>query len=164
MNIVLIGLRGAGKTTVAKLLSKKQSMNCISTDDEISAIEKASISNIVKNHGWKHFRRLEKNVITGLADSDNTVIDTGGGVIMDPDNVKILKSLGKVFCLTAPVSLLYKRIERSIDRPKLTNEDDGLSELNKLFEERESLYREAADAIVDTEGKSPKQIVEEIVT
>lgn len=156
-------MRGSGKTSVSKLLAKHRSMNRISTDEKIVELESASISEIVKSKGWPYFRMLEKKVIHGLKVTINTIVDTGGGAILDEENVRRLKTLGRVIWLNATIEVLNKRIGADSGRPHLTSESDRLSELKLLLKERELLYRNMADQIIDTSGKTPQKIVEEII-
>ena len=97
MNIVLIGYRGTGKSTVAKILGQRQGRTVISTDAEIVNEAGQSIPEIVEQFGWDHFRELETQICRKLKDHTDLVIDTGGGLILKEENVKILKANGTLF-------------------------------------------------------------------
>ena len=91
MNIVLIGYRGTGKSAVSRVLAKRLRRELVSTDAEIVKRAGQAIPKIVEQHGWEHFRELESAVCRDLAEKDNLIIDTGGGAILRPQNVEVLK-------------------------------------------------------------------------
>ena len=91
MNLVLIGYRGSGKSTVGRRLAASLKMTFVDTDDLIEEREGISITDIVKSHGWGHFRKLENHVIEEISKKDLLVIAPGGGAVLDTDNVKALK-------------------------------------------------------------------------
>jgi len=154
VNIVLIGFRGTGKSTVGKILSCQTGLKYISTDDEIERIY-GKISEIVKDKGWEYFRELESRVIEDIVQEDNTVIATGGGAVMSSKNVKNLKKNGKFFLLTANKEKIIARIKDS-DRPSLTS--DGLeNEVEKILNERMPVYLSIADYLIDTTNLTPKE-------
>jgi len=157
MNIVLIGFRGVGKSTIGKILSKKTGMKFISTDDEIENTY-GKISEIVKNKGWGYFREIEKKIVKKNENIDNAIIATGGGTVMDKENVKILKKNGKFFLLTATKEEIAKRIKDS-NRPPLTS---GENEIEKILNERMPVYLSIADYVIDTTEKTPEYVAEEI--
>src|SRR5262245_58779971 len=103
MNIVLIGYRGTGKSSVGKVLAARLGIALVSTDAEIAKRAGQSIPDIVAQHGWEHFRDLESEVCRDLAGADQLVLDTGGGAILRPENVEMLKRNGRLFWLTASV-------------------------------------------------------------
>ena len=136
-------------------------MNYVSTDEQITKNERKSINEIVAKKGWIYFRQCETKVVGQLAGIDNAVVDTGGGVILDPINVNVLKSLGKVVWLKAPISVLNHRIVTDTSRPPLTDKR-VIDEMRIVYEQRKNLYESAANASIDTSGKSPLDIVKEI--
>ena len=111
MNLVLIGYRGTGKSTVATLLAARLGMEVVSLDDEIVRQAGRPIPEIVAQHGWPHFRDLESEVTERVAARDGLIIDAGGGVILRPENVSNLKRGGTLFWLRASVPVIVARIE-----------------------------------------------------
>ena len=110
MNIVLIGYRGTGKSTVGKVLAAKVGRPVVSTDAEIVRRAGQTVPEIVAQHGWDHFRDLESTVCQDFSAQDGLIIDTGGGAILRPHNVECLKRTGTLFWLTASVASIASRI------------------------------------------------------
>ena len=164
MNVVLIGYRGTGKSTVAKALAARLALAMISTDTEIVRRAGQSIPDIVAKHGWDYFRDLESQTCQELADRDRLVIDTGGGAILRGQNVAALKKNGKLFWLTASVMTIGKRIGGDRERPSLTGRKTFIDEIEEILSERTPRYQEAADFVIATDGRSVAQVVDEIVT
>lgn len=154
MNIVLIGYRGTGKSTIGKVLAARLGRQLVSTDKEIVNRTGRSIPDIVAEHGWDYFRDLESEVCRELAGRDNLVIDTGGGAILRQHNVDVLKQNGKLFWLTASVDTIAKRIGKDNQRPSLTGTKSFVEEIEEVLRERTPKYQAAADHIVSTDGRS----------
>ncbi len=161
MNIILIGFRGTGKSTVGKILSKETGWKFISSDDEIEN-KYGKISNLVSDKGWEYFRRLEEDVIGNIAKEDKTIIATGGGVVMNSNNVQNLKKNGKFILLTTSKELIINRIKNS-DRPRLTTSTCIEEEVDKILNERMPVYLSIADYMIDTSSLTPKDIAEKII-
>jgi len=164
MNIVLIGYRGTGKSTVGKALSAKLGRELISTDEEIVRRAGRSIPDIVAAHGWEHFRDLESAVCADLAGRDNLIIDTGGGAILRPQNVDVLKQRGMLFWLTASVETIAKRIGGDDQRPSLTGTKSFVEEIQDVLAERRPKYRAAADYVIDTDGRTIDALVQTVLS
>jgi shikimate kinase len=162
MNIVLIGYRGTGKSSVGKLLAERSGRTLISTDAEVVHRAGQSISDIVKQHGWDHFRDLESEVCRDLAGKDQLIIDTGGGAILRQDNVDQLKAKGIVFWLTAEVPTINRRIGGDTQRPSLTGAKSFVEEIEEVLRERTPKYQAAADHIIRTDGKTVIEIADAI--
>lgn len=162
MNIVLIGYRGTGKSTVGKVLAGRLERTVVSTDAEIVRRAGQTIPEIVAKHGWDHFRDLESAVCQELAARDGLVIDTGGGAILRSQNVDSLKKSGKLFWLTASVEAIAARIGGDTQRPSLTGTKSFVEEIQEVLAERTPKYQAAADHIVPTDGRSIGQIVDTI--
>jgi shikimate kinase len=163
MNVVLIGYRGTGKSTVGKVVAARLGRTMVSTDAEVVKRAGQSISEIVAQYGWEYFRELESQVCRDLAADDGLVIDTGGGAILRPENVDRLKSTGALFWLTASVDTITKRIGRDTQRPSLTGTKSFVDEVQDVLRERTPKYEAAADHLIATDGRSIVQIADEIL-
>jgi shikimate kinase len=162
MNLVLIGYRGTGKSTVANLLAQRLGMPVVSLDQEIVGEAGRSIPDIVKEHGWPYFRDLEAAVTKRVCERDNIIIDAGGGVILREENVQNLKRAGTLFWLRASVPVIVARIEHGSDRPALTEGKSFTEEVEEVLRIRTPLYEAAADEQVDTDTRSPRQLADDI--
>ncbi len=163
MNVVLIGYRGTGKSTVGKLVAARLDRVLVSTDAEIVKLVGQSIPEIVEQHGWEYFRDLETKICQDLAGRNGVVIDTGGGAILRSQNIEGLKRTGKLFWLTAPVESIAKRIGADTQRPSLTGTKSFIDEIQDVLRERTPKYQAAADYIIETDGKSTAQVADEIL-
>lgn len=164
MNIVLIGYRGTGKSTVGRLLAARLGRELVSTDVEIVKRAKCTIPEIVAQHGWEYFRELESDICRELARRDQLVIDTGGGAILRAQNVEALKENGALFWLTASVETIAKRIGDDNQRPSLTGAKSFVNEIQDVLRERTPSYQAAADHIITTDDRSINQLVEKLLT
>ena len=163
MNLVLIGYRGTGKSVVAKILSRRLDMEAVSLDREIVREAGMPVPEIVQEHGWPWFRNLESEITKRFAERDGLVLDTGGGVILRPQNSESLRRNGTVFWLQASVEAIADRIQASSERPALTKGKSFLEEIEEVLAERLPLYRAAADHEIDTDRRSPSEVAGEIV-
>ena len=164
MNLALIGYRGTGKSTVAELLATQLGWKAISTDAQIVEKAQRSIPDIVASDGWEHFRNLETEVCLALKDRDRLVIDTGGGLILRPENVEALKPNSLIFWLTATVSTITRRIADDTQRPALTAGKTFVEEIRDVLTERTPKYQAAADHTLSTNDLSPDEIAARILT
>ena len=162
MNLVLIGYRGTGKSTVAQILAKKLGMAVVSLDQEIVRQAGRSIPAIVAEHGWPHFRDLESEVTKRVAQQDNIIIDAGGGVILRKQNVEDLRRNGRLFWLRAAVPSIVARIESGTERPALTAGKSFTAEVEEVLRERTPLYDAAADYRIDTDHMTAEQAADEV--
>lgn len=162
MNIVLIGYRGTGKSSVGKLLAERSGRRLVSTDAEVVRRAGQSIPELVKQHGWDRFRDLESEVCRDLAGQDRLIIDTGGGAILRQENVDRLKANGILFWLTAEVPTISRRIGGDTQRPSLTGTKSFLEEIEEVLRERTPKYRAAADHTIATDHKTVAEIAEAI--
>lgn len=163
MNIVLIGYRGTGKSTVARILGQRLRRKVISTDEEIVKEAGQSIPQIIEQFGWDHFRRLETQMCQNLTDQKNLIIDTGGGLILKEENVTMLKADGKIFWLTAEVSTIVSRISGDTQRPSLSGTKSFVEEIGEILEIRNPHYQAAADVIIPTDNETAETIANQIV-
>lgn len=162
MNLVLIGYRGTGKSTVAKLLGEQLDMEVVSLDQEIVHHAGRSIPEIVAEHGWPHFRDIEAEITKHFAARDNIIIDAGGGVILREDNVANLRRSGRLFWLRASVPTIVTRIEGGTERPALTAGKSFTEEVEDVLRERTPKYTAAAHHQIETDGRDPEDIAAEI--
>ena len=163
MNIVLIGYRGVGKSAVGRVLAQRLRRQLVSTDAEVVKRAGLSIPKIVEQQGWEHFRDLESAVCLDLAGRDDLIIDTGGGAILRPQNVEVLKQNGRFWWLTAGVETIGRRIGHDSQRPSLTGARSFVDEIAEVLAERLPKYQAAADWTIATEDLTVNQVVERIL-
>jgi shikimate kinase len=162
MNLVLIGYRGTGKSTVARRLANKLGRKAVSLDQEIVRHAGRPIPEIVQEHGWPYFRDMEAEITKRVAAQDNLIIDCGGGVILRPDNVDNLRRNGKLFWLRAAVPAIVTRIQGGTQRPALTEGKTFTEEVEEVLRERTPLYEAAAHHVIDTDHRHPEEIASEV--
>jgi shikimate kinase len=163
MNIVLIGLRGSGKTTVGRILAQKLGRELVETDELVTRRAGLTIPQIVKKHGWGRFRELEEEVTGQVARLDNSINASGGGVVTSEKNIARLKQKGVLVWLQAGVDTLVERTGGDSQRPPLAGGRTVREDMEMTFKERKALYQRAADLSVDTEGKTPEEVAEAII-
>ena len=160
MNIYLIGMMGSGKSTVGKILAKKMAIPFIDLDHYIEVKNNKSISNIFKENGESHFRKLESDALSQICES-TLLVACGGGIVLNKTNREKLLSTGKVVLLHTSISEIAKRLKDSIDRP-LLKEKERIQELTKIWNGRKNYYQETAHILVNTDRQSPNEISEDI--
>lgn len=147
-NIYLVGLMGAGKTTVGRQLAKRLGRRFYDSDHEIVERTGVPIPTIFEIEGEPGFRRREVQTIAELTRDTGIVMATGGGVVLDPENRRCLRDTGWVVYLNVPPLMLYQRTRHDRNRPLLAVEDP-LARLVELHAQRDPLYREVADIVID---------------
>ncbi|MFW0861764.1 MAG: shikimate kinase [Dethiobacter sp.] len=157
-NLVLVGFMGTGKTEVGRLLAQWLNRRFVDTDQVIAQREGKTIAEIFQERGEKYFRQLEKVQAEELREQQNLVIATGGGFVLDEDNSAALRQSGVVVWLTAELAVLLERLKDDDARPLFKNEKDFAA----LFLSRSPVYRRVSHVQVDTSGKLPKDVAEEI--
>ncbi len=160
MNIVLTGFMGTGKTAVGRELARLLSMRLVDIDSEIEAERDMRITDIFKDYGEQYFRDLETRMIMRYSKEKNIIISTGGGAVLKDENMAALRGNGMVFCLYAAPETILQRTGGSDDRP-LLNVEDPLAKIRELLNRRMPFY-EKAGTVIDTDGKTPLQVAEEI--
>lgn len=160
-SVFLVGLMGAGKTTVGRILARKLKSRFVDSDQEISLCTGVTIPTIFEIEGETGFRRRESALIERLTGQEGIVLSTGGGVVLDSMNREYLRSRGIVVYLAASPETLHERTRRDKNRP-LLQVDDRLKKLRELFEQRDPLYREIAHIIVEVGRTSAAQVVRQI--
>ncbi len=162
MNISLIGMMGAGKTTIGKLLSEElNGFSFVDIDSLIVKSEKCSINDIFFDKGEEYFREIESKTLKEVLNSDNQIISTGGGIILCDNNIKLLNEKSTTFYLNADENTLYNRVKNSKDRPLLAD-GDIKSKIHKLLNKRLQKYMQV-QYIIDTNNKTADIIVKEII-
>ena len=158
-NIFLIGPMGAGKTTIGRQLAKKMSYDFYDSDHEIEQRTGADIPLIFEIEMEDGFRKRESQIISELVLKENIVLSTGGGAVIDPENRQALKNNGFVVYLKSSPEKLYNRTKNDKRRPLLQGED-RLQQIKNILAEREPLYIELADKVIDTTDMSVKTIIQ----
>ena len=166
MILTLIGYRATGKTSLARILAERLDWDWIDADVEIERRAGKSIARIFAEEGEPAFRDFEAQVIADLCRRDRLVLAAGGGAPLRPESRRAMRAAGKVVWLTARPETILARMTADATttarRPNLTDKTP-LEEVVALLKEREPVYREAADWAVDTEGKTPELLAEEIL-
>jgi|TARA_B110000014_G_scaffold71980_1_gene49116 shikimate kinase len=159
MNIYLIGMMGSGKSTVGKTLSEKMHKPFIDLDSEIEKGTGKNISEIFDIDGEEQFRKMETKQLKQYSES---IVACGGGIVLNDENREFINENGFTILLTASMEELSHRLSDSGNRPLLA--DDNTEEaLTKLWLERQLHYLNTADFTIETDGKNPKQLTEEIL-
>lgn len=160
-NFFLVGLMGAGKTTVGRALARKAEKTFYDSDLEIEARTGVRVATIFDIEGEQRFRDREASVIADLVKLDDIVLATGGGAVLRPENRKRLMEHGTVIYLRANIDDLLARTQFDRNRPLLQTADPR-AKLAALFEQRDPLYREIADLIVDTTQQNVNMLVNQL--
>lgn len=161
-NIFLVGLMGAGKSTVGRILARRLSKRFVDTDLEIEKRNGVTIPVIFEIEGEEGFRRREQEVLADLAQEQGLVLSTGGGIVLKSENREVLRNHGFVVYLNARPELLADRTKHDRSRP-LLNVEDPLTRLRELHAVRDPLYRDVAHAVVETGRGAPQQVVQAIL-
>ena len=162
MNVALFGFMATGKTTVGRILAKRIGYEFIDIDSEVEKAAGASVSEIFRLKGESNFRVKEKEIISSICHLERRVIACGGGAVLDPDNVSALSGTSRMILLNASVSSILSRTRDDESRP-LLNTTDRNSSITSLMANRMPSYLGVADFIVDTDCRTPEDIVDEIV-
>src|SRR5471032_213678 len=162
-NVFLVGLMGAGKTTIGRILARKLGLRFIDSDHEIEARTGASIPWIFEIEGEQSFRRREADVIRELTAQQGIVLATGGGAILNADSRAFLQSRGTVVYLRASVNSILARTAHDKNRPLLQTADPR-KKLEELMAQRDPLYLQTADIVIDTGRPNVQSMVQTILT
>lgn len=161
-NVYLVGLMGAGKTTIGRSLARQLELEFIDTDREIEARTGVSIPTIFEIEGEEGFRKREALVISDLSQQSGRVVATGGGVVLRAANRANLRASGFVVYLNVPPYTLWERTRHDRNRP-LLQVDDPLLKLKELYSQRDPLYREVADLVVDGSRNNAQGILQLLI-
>ena len=160
MNIYLVGFMGTGKSSVGCQLAKERGWNFIDLDELIELKEQRRIVDIFAKDGEAYFRKIEKNILKQVSTQKKFVVACGGGVVLDKDNIKLMKKTGRMICLYASPEQILKRVSLNNDRP-LLNVEKPQKRIELLLKMRAPYYMQA-DKIIDTSNFSVKQVVKKI--
>src|SRR6185312_1855017 len=152
---------GTGKSSVGQLVAQQLHFTFLDTDHVIESRMNKSISEIFAKDGEPAFRDLEKKIVGELTTRKKTVISTGGGLPVNPDNLASLKTHSLIVCLWASAEKIWDRVHNQSHRP-LLNEPDPLAKIKKLLEQREPFYRQA-DVLLNTEMRALKDVAQQVI-
>jgi shikimate kinase len=161
-NLFLVGMMGAGKTTVGRSLASRLQMRFVDTDKVLVERTGVPVTTIFEIEGEEGFRRRESTVLAEAASGEDCVIATGGGAILAPANRELMRQRGTVIYLRARLESLWQRMRNDTTRPLLATPDPR-GTLEKLMLERDPLYHEAAHLVVDTGSQSASTLVARVV-
>lgn len=162
MKIILTGFMGTGKSEVGRGLAKRLGLSFIDVDEQIGTSAGMGVPEIFASEGESGFRRRERELIAGLANCAECVIATGGGAVLDPENVRNLRKAGGVLiCLQAEPRIILERIGADADRP-LLHGPDRLARIQELLHQRAAAYAQA-DLSVETSELQVEEVIEWIV-
>lgn len=161
VNLYLVGMMGAGKTTVGRLLATKLGYRFVDTDAVISQVAGQSITQLFAEQGEEAFRHLESKVLAQVCDHTYLAIATGGGIVMRRENWSYLHH-GFIVWLDVPVELLYARLAQDTTRP-LLQDADLLQKLQTLLEQRQPLYAQADLRVSVSDEETPEQIATRVL-
>jgi shikimate kinase len=163
--LYLIGYRGTGKTTVAKVLAARLGWQWLDADTELERRHSCTVRALFAAEGEAGFRSRESALLAELCRLDEHVIATGGGVILRPENRTLLAATGRTVLLTADVPTLWERLQAdpssAEQRPALTV--GGVEEIVEVLKAREALYHQCAELTVSTQDRTPEQVSEDVI-
>ena len=161
-NIYLIGMMGSWKSTIGSNLAKILDMNFFDIDDVIEELTEMKITDIFKQLGEAKFREMEKAFFIEKSKGSNQLFSTGGGIILDNENRKILKK-GTTFLLETSPSIIATRIHNTNKRPLIKDPDNLEKQLSDIWLERQKYYYESSQHIIKTDNLKPSDVIDEIL-
>ena len=161
-NIILIGFMGTGKSTIGQRLARRLGMVFVDTDREIEALTGMTVAEIFRKHGEKRFRSEEKLLARKLAQKEGLVISCGGGMPLDPDNMRVLGANGVIIGLKAAPQDVFRRVMKKRRRRPLLARDLTIEGLQAMMAEREPYYQ-CAHITVDTSVDGIEEVVNKII-
>lgn len=161
MKIVLTGFMGTGKSVVGRRLAERLALPFIDLDDAIEASANMTIPEIFASEGESGFRRREREIIAGMANRGSCVLATGGGAVLNPENLQNLRTGAILVCLVAEPAVILRRLKDDAGRPLLQS-PDRLTRICELLAQRAAAYAQA-DLTIDTSAADVEAIVDRIV-
>jgi shikimate kinase len=166
MNLFLIGYRCSGKTTIGKSIATAMGWSFVDSDIRVIKACGKSIQEIIDTDGWNAFRRMERSTIKQICTKDRQVVATGGGVVLNADNIKAMKTSGMLIWLDASAGIIRKRMLADKNsgrfRPALT-ERGRIGEIEGVLLQRKPYYESASDFFVQTDDLTPAEITRKII-
>lgn len=153
-NIILVGFMGTGKTVTGRILAERTGMELVDMDSIIEERAGKAISDIFATVGEAAFRAMERELVQELSQREGLVISTGGGIVLNPDNIADFEKTGLVVCLKASPEMIFQRVENDTTRPLLAG--DKKAQIQSVLETRKPLYDAIAHGI-DTDGLSAEE-------
>jgi len=160
-NIVLVGFMGTGKSSAGRMVAQRLGMEFVDMDEEIVRREGKSVPELFRERGEAAFRAIERALTVELSGKTGMVISTGGGIVLNPDNIRDFQRNGMVICLQAAPDEILARIGRDANRPLLQG-GEKLERISTLLAERKPLYDAIPDQII-TAGHTPADTAEAVV-
>lgn len=162
-NIVLIGFMGTGKTAVGRVLARELGVEFVDTDEEVERVTGKTVVEIFSRYGATRFRSEETLAIKKLSAQKGLIIATGGGAVLNPENVDALKENGVLVLLRSTPEVIYSRVKSGRNRPLLSKGGDMLQTIRDLLAEREEAYAGSADLEVISGDESKEEVASKIL-
>jgi shikimate kinase len=161
-NLYLTGMMGSGKSVTGKCLAQYAGYSFVDLDERIQEKLGRSINEIFENEGEGFFREQETAALKETAAAGNCVVATGGGAVLRPENIEMMKRSGKIIFLETSLGVLWERVKTKKDRPLLKGQDP-LKNLEKIFSDRRAAYEKSADLKVNSDGKTAEAVAHDIM-
>ena len=161
-NIFLVGMMGAGKTTVGRALAQRTKREFVDTDRVLVERTGVAVATVFEIEGEEGFRKRESSVLLEVCGQDGRVVATGGGIVLSAENRRVMRECGTVVYLRARLESLWERTRHDASRPLLATPNPK-ARLAELLRQREPLYREAAHVIVDSGPQSAATLVNRVL-
>lgn len=161
-NIILVGFMGTGKSVTGRMVAKQLDRAFIDMDSVIEERTGKSISDIFADEGEAHFRELERKLVRELSAREDLVIATGGGIVLNPDNIRTFSETGVVICLHADPDTILRRVAKDTHRPLLEGDDEKIKAIRELLAKRDKLYR-AIPLQIETSEHTARESAEEVI-